>query len=142
MHSIIKISEAATLALHTMYFLSITTDRLVSTKEIATTFSISENHLAKVLQRLAKTGLVDSIRGPKGGFNLGKSSDEITLLQIYEAIEGPLELSDCLLDKPICGGGDNCVIFNGLLDLLNKQVKDYMGQKKLSELRNLFPKQV
>ena len=140
MHSIIKISEAATLALHTMYFLSITTDRLVSTKEIATTFSISENHLAKVLQRLAKTGLVDSIRGPKGGFNLSKSSDEITLLQIYEAIEGPLELSDCLLDKPICGGGDSCVIFNGLLDLLNKQVKDYMGQKKLSELRNLFPK--
>lgn len=138
MQSIIKISEAATLALHTMYFLSINPDRLVSTKEIATTFSISENHLAKVLQRLVKVGLIDSIRGPKGGFNLGRSSDQITLLEIYEAIEGPLELSDCLLSKPICGGGENCIIFNGLLDGINKQVKSYMGEKKLSELRNLI----
>ncbi|OGI03343.1 MAG: hypothetical protein A2104_10330 [Candidatus Melainabacteria bacterium GWF2_32_7] len=140
MQGVIKISEAATLALHTMYFLSISTNRLVSTKEIASTFTISENHLAKVLQRLVKVGLVESIRGPKGGFSLAKNSDNITLLEIYEAIEGTLEMSDCLLNEPICGGGDNCIIFGGLLDKINKQVKDYMEQKKLSELRNLFSK--
>lgn len=140
MQSIIKISEAATMALHTMYFLSINPDRLISTKEIASTFNISENHLAKVLQRLVKSGLINSIRGPKGGFSLAKKSEDITLLEIYETTEGPLILSDCLLYKPICDGGKHCIIFNGLIEQINNQVKDYLQQKKLSELENLFKK--
>ena len=136
--SLIKISDAVALGLHTMYYLSTHMDKLSSTKEIASTFSISENHLAKILQRLVKLGLVQSIRGPKGGFSLAKAGSEITLLDIFQAIEGPLEVADCLLSKPLCGGGHNCVLFSGLLEDLNTQIKDYMEKKKLSDLKNVF----
>jgi DNA-binding IscR family transcriptional regulator len=64
MSNVIKISEATTLALHTMFYLYLKKDQLVSTKEIAAMFGFSENHLAKVLQRLVKVGYVASIRGP------------------------------------------------------------------------------
>ena|SRR3989339_1294278 len=134
----LRISEASALALHTMYYLSTHTDGLVSTKEIASTFNISENHLAKVLQRLVKVRLVDSIRGPKGGFNLAKDSQKITLLDIFEAIEGRAELDDCLLHQSVCGGGKECVLFNGLIEEMNSQIQEHMKNKKLSDLKNLF----
>ena len=72
MSSVLKISDAATLALHTAVLLADRTEGPLTTKEIALTFGISEAHLAKVLQRLAKAGIVHSGRGPKGGFLLGK----------------------------------------------------------------------
>ena len=54
MNSILKISEAASIAIHAMFILASTPDKLFSNKEIATMLDVSENHLAKVLQRLAK----------------------------------------------------------------------------------------
>ena len=56
-------------------------------KEIAKGFDVSGHHLSKVLQRLVKSGLLRSIKGVNGGFILAKSSDQLTFLEIYEAIE-------------------------------------------------------
>lgn len=131
MGSILKISEAASIALHTMYYLSVNEDRLISTKEIAIVFCVSENHLAKVMQRLVKVGLVSSIRGPKGGFKLGRDKNGITLLEIYETIDGAIELGDCLFSSRACDG-ENCIL-GELVKNINKQVRDTFAQKKLSE---------
>ncbi|MFH0701960.1 MAG: Rrf2 family transcriptional regulator, partial [bacterium] len=54
------------------------------------------------LQHLAKIGFVSSIRGPKGGFKIKKNSDEIILIDIYEALEGTLDLEDCTFKCPLC----------------------------------------
>ncbi|MCK4620269.1 MAG: Rrf2 family transcriptional regulator, partial [Desulfobacterales bacterium] len=67
MSNIIKISEAASMAIHAMVFLASESGRIVPSREIATTLRSSEAHLSKVMQRLAKAGLVSSTRGPKGG---------------------------------------------------------------------------
>ena len=131
MSNLIKISEAASLAIHSMAILSAMDDRLLSTKEIAETLDASEAHLSKVLQRLARSGLVKSSRGPRGGFSLGKKSKEISLLDIFEAIEGPLKASDCLLKKPICRG--DCIL-GGLLSNVDKQVRKYLSEKTLREI--------
>ncbi len=128
----LHISEAAVLAFHAMAMLARDPDRLISTHEIANSLSISENHLAKVRQELAKAGLVDAFRGPTGGFKLAKSPAEITLMEVFEAIEGPYRPSDCLLGHPACDG-KNCVL-GGLVESVNGQVRAYLSGTTLAQL--------
>jgi len=135
MTNILKISEAASLALHTAVLLATDPSKLISTKNLASTLHASEAHLSKVLQRLEKSGIVESARGPKGGFRLGKSADEITLLDVYEAIDGRLSSDNCLFDERICNG--NCIMGKLLCDI-KKQVKDYLVQTKLITLTSVY----
>jgi len=128
----LKISEAASMGMHAMVLLAKNADRVVSTGEIAKTLEVSEAHLSKVLQRLGRGGLVKSVRGPKGGFLPGRPPGQITLLQVYESIEGPLTTRTCLFDRPVCNG-DGCIL-GDLLGAVNSEVKRYLGETKLSEL--------
>ena len=129
----LKISEAASLAMHTMALLAEDPERVLSTHQIATTLDASEAHLSKVLQRLAKAGLVTSIRGPRGGFLPAKRVDDVTLLEVYESIEGPITPKTCLLNRRICKG-DGCIL-GDLLVRVNREVRDYLSGTKLSELK-------
>lgn len=104
MSHLMKVSEAASLALHSMAYLAGNPGVNVSTRQIAERLKVSEAHLSKVLQRMAQAGLVKSSRGPKGGFTLKIPAESITLLDIFETIEGRLEATDCLLGIPICNG--------------------------------------
>lgn len=131
MSSILKISDAAAIAIHTMVLLASDKNKSFSNKEIALKLNASENHLSKILQRLTKNGLVESIRGPKGGFKISKGPEEITILSIYEAIDGPLEPTNCLMGAPVCNG--NCVL-GDLLSSINLKVKDYFENKTLKDL--------
>lgn len=136
MTSVLKISEAASLALHTMVLLAARPGKTMSNRDIAGLLKVSEAHLAKVLQRLGRAGLVTSQRGPKGGFSLGRDSREISLLAVYEAVEGPLESKSCLLGKPVCGGA--CIL-GGLLHKVGSEVSDYFAQTRLSDLTFPMP---
>ena len=126
--TILRISEAASIAMHTVFILASKADESLSTKDIATSLSVSENHLSKVLQRLTRAGLVISIRGPKGGFKLNPDKKDITLLEVYEAIDGPLQMSDCLLDRQVCHG--NCLL-GGLIASINKEVTEYLSKTSI-----------
>lgn len=130
MSNILKISEAASIGLHSMIMLAENPDKLLSVKDIAKEFDISANHLSKVLQRLVKAELVISIKGAKGGFRLAKKPDEIAFIEIYEAIDGKFNPSDCLLNKNVCQKG-TCIM-HGLVASVNKQVKEYFQDTKLS----------
>lgn len=132
MASILKISQATSLALHTMVFLAERPDAQVSTREIAATLRRSEYHLAKVLQRLTRAGLVRSVRGPKGGFRLLDGWEGITLLQIYEAMEGPLLPGNCISGEPVCTRV-KCIM-GGLTRMVNRQVMDYLNKTSLGGL--------
>ena len=135
MLNLLKISEAASLGLHASVFLAGNGKRLFSAKEMAEAMGASEAHLAKVLQRLAREGLVSSQRGPKGGFRLNRPADEITLLDVYQACEGPLPQADCLLSKPICQG--HCILGN-LIEDVGRQVSQYLSRTRLSDLASNF----
>jgi Rrf2 family protein len=132
MSSVLKISEATSLALHSMAFLAAKPEQATTTKEIAARFNVSEAHLSKVLQRLTKAGFVESTRGPKGGFALSRPADEISLLDVYEFMEGPLTSRKCLLGTPVCRGNE-CIL-GGLLETVDRQLRDYLSKAKLSEL--------
>ena len=132
MASIIQISEAASLALHSMVMLAASPGRSLTVKEITARTLVSEAHLSKVMQRLAKAGLVKSTRGPKGGFVLGDAGLSTSLLAIFESIEGPVADSGCLLTSRECPFRE--CLFDGLLGRMTAEFKEYMRTKKLEDL--------
>lgn len=127
----LKISEAASLALHAMVLLAGQSGGPLSTRQISAQLRVSDHHLSKVMQRLGRAGLVDSTRGPKGGFRLARRGSAITLLEIYEAVEGPFSGRACLLDRPACQGG--CAL-GGLVNILGSEVQAYLARTKLGDL--------
>ena len=132
MADIIKISDATALALHSMVHLAIKPKEQSTTAELAEVFDASKHHLAKVHQRLAKGGLVLSRRGPSGGIGLAKNPAKITLLEIYEVMEGPMTCHPCLFGKEACPRVD-CVLAD-LLPGLARQVRDYFETTTLAQL--------
>ncbi len=132
MANLLKISEAASLGLHIMTLLAVEPAKLLRVREAAETLGVSEAHLAKVMQRLAKAGLVEGVRGPRGGFLPARSPDRITLLEVYEAIEGPVEIRSCLFSTQLCSG-EHC-IFGNLINSVDSQIKQYLGETKLSQV--------
>ena len=136
MSSVIRISEAASLGLHAMVLLANEPQKALSTHHIAERLGVSETHRSKVLQRLARAGRVVSVRGPGGGFTLAEKNGDTTLLEVYEAIDGPLSDSTCLLGTPVCRG-ERCIL-GGLLEATNREVREYLESSTLSELCAAF----
>ncbi|NCO39780.1 MAG: Rrf2 family transcriptional regulator [Armatimonadetes bacterium CG_4_10_14_3_um_filter_66_18] len=129
-------SEAASIGIHAMALLAASGEKSLTNKEMAACLDASGAHLSKVLQRLSKLGYVRAIRGPKGGFFLAKPAEEITLLEIHEAIDGPMGVSVCLFGQPVCRG-ENCVL-GGLLHAVGNQVRDYLTNTRVSDLAPVF----
>jgi Rrf2 family protein len=130
---IINISEAANLAMHALsYIANHQEEAPVSTGHVAKAMEASEAHLSKVFQRLTKVGLVRSIRGPKGGFSLAKEPEEITLLEIYEALDGTLSNQDCLFGHPVCDR--NYCVFGDLITNVHDQIDNHFTHTTLADL--------
>jgi len=130
---ILNITEAANLALHSLVYLANNQDDWpISAARAAAPFSASEAHLNKVFQRLNKAGLVNSVRGPRGGFVLAREPEQITLLEIFEAIDGPLPREHCLLGNKSCNLG-SC-IFGGLLPTIHSMVSEHFSGTTLADL--------
>jgi len=130
MNSMLKLSEATSLALHSMCLMALSNGEMLRTKEIAEQLDCSVDHLAKVLQRLRKNHLIESTRGPKGGSRLAKEPSEISLFDIYEVFEGPFKLSYCMLDQPLCGG--KCLLFGDLLKEFDEKLKKHLKETTLA----------
>ena len=81
-----------------------------STREIAELYAMPQDLLAKILQKLAKGGLVVSHQGTKGGYQLGRPAASINVVQVVEAVEGGLSLTQCLTDVGACDQFDTCNI--------------------------------
>jgi Rrf2 family protein len=132
---ILKISDAATLGIHALVYLARhrDDDAPISTVQIARAYQVSENHLSKVMQRLARTGLVRSVRGPRGGFLLARQPEEIRLLDIYEAIDGALASGcHCMLGTYACGH-EQC-IFGNLARTVEQEVYDSFSRRTLKDI--------
>lgn len=132
----LKVSEASSLAMHAMGLLASQPDQSLSVKMIAARFKVSEAHLSKVMQRLVKVGLATSARGPKGGFTLAKSPERLTLLEVFEAIEGPFVATHCLFAAPLCDGS-SCLLGKVMVDV-NHLLHDRLSTTTLDKLGEFF----
>ena len=95
----LRFTKRADYGLMAIHYIAIT-DGLgaVSAKRIAEEFTIPPELMAKILQRLAKQGLIVSTNGPKGGYALARRPTEITVGQVIRALEGPISIVSCLED--------------------------------------------
>ncbi len=128
-------------------FGDVTRARIVNTKEIAEEYNIPPELLAKVLQTLARSGLIESHNGPKGGYLLVKSARDITIAQVLESIEGPLGITDCYHEKEgePCMQREHCTIRTPLLKvqdsiyqlLNNMTLQDMMGGTPLITVQSI-----
>jgi len=71
--------------------------------------SIPEKYLAKIIQDLRRSGMIRSVRGAHGGYLLNGDPADVTLLDVWEALEGPLCPVDCLENPEGCDQLDQCV---------------------------------
>lgn len=83
----------------------------ISIKEIAERQGISFSYLEQILHKLGKAGLIDSVRGPAGGYLLARQPSELTIGDIVRVLEGPIALSHCLEpgESAECYQADDCV---------------------------------
>lgn len=130
MPKLISLSEAASIALHGMVLVA-RSENLINVLKISEATQSSRHHVAKVFQRLVKENLVESHRGPNGGFSLKKKPENISFLDIYEAIEGDIEIGDCPLDKPICPF-KKCLMGN-IINGMTKEYVDYLAKQTLDQ---------
>lgn len=82
-----------------------------SLKRIASV-GIPRQYLEQLLGSLRRNGLIRSVRGANGGYQIAKPSGEITVLDILDAMEGPLALSDCIADDSQCAKAGKCHVRN------------------------------
>ncbi|MBW6498559.1 MAG: Rrf2 family transcriptional regulator [Bacteroidales bacterium] len=128
MAKLVHLSEAASLALHAMVMIARNKNH-VNVNTLAEEMGASRNHLAKVLQQLVKFNYLRSVRGPSGGFMLNKPPADISILDIYEAIEGKIDTPECPLDRPICPF-DKCLM-GGLIKDVTIQFREYFQGQTL-----------
>ena len=81
-----------------------------ATSAIAKEQNIPPSFLAKIISQLSIAGLLHTSRGARGGVTLARSPKEITLLEVVEAIDGPIQLNECVQGEGICAFEDNCPI--------------------------------
>lgn len=79
-------------------------------RQIAADMQIPANYLPQVLAELVRVGLVDSEPGPDGGYRLASSPTDVTLLEVIEAVEGPMTSEECVLRGGPCRWEDSCAV--------------------------------
>jgi Rrf2 family protein len=110
-------------------------DRPVTREDIAVRQKLPATYLAQLFASLTKAGLVDSVRGPGGGYVLGRASTEITAGEIIRAVEGPVVPVVCVADPRRCERASQCSL-RQLYSGLGQAIEIYLDGVSLDELCN------
>lgn len=104
-----------------------------SSKDIAEAYDIPPKLMAKVLQRLAKQGLLESQHGINGGYALARAASEITAFEVINAIEGPLMITSCYTQRGACFQTLRCTVREPLRRV-NESILNVLNTITISEL--------
>lgn len=104
-----QITRQADYAIRAVLYLSqIGVGQRASTSQIAQEQNIPPSFLAKIVSQLSVAGLLQTSRGARGGVSLARNPDTITLLEVIEAIDGPILLNECVADEANCTFSEDC----------------------------------
>ncbi len=104
-----------------------------SAREIAEQYDIPIELLAKVLQRLVRTGLLVSTQGTRGGYALGRAANVISVADVIQAIDGPLTVTACSTEKNDCEQYSKCSIRDPLWQI-RERIVAALADVTLSEM--------
>jgi FeS assembly SUF system regulator len=121
----LRLSKKADYALIAMKHLAQRADAGTSSsaREIAEQYGIPIELMAKVLQRLVRTGLLVSTQGTRGGYTLGRTSSAISVADVIQAIDGPLTVTACSTEKNDCEQYSRCSIRDSLWQIRERIVE-------------------
>ena len=131
-----RVSEAANLGLHALAVIAAGPEPVARAREIAARLKASAAHLAKVMVALEHAGLVTGTRGPAGGYRLTRPASRISLKEIYEAVEGPMQARACLFSEPVCDT-EGCAL-SSYFGKLNREVMRTLQRTRLTDLVKEF----
>jgi Rrf2 family protein len=104
-----QITRQADYAVRTVLHLARMGDQgLAATRTVAQEQNIPPSFLAKIISQLAIAGLLHTSRGARGGVTLARDPKDITLLEVVEAIDGPIQLNICVDGEDACTFEENC----------------------------------
>jgi Rrf2 family protein len=130
MNTLFNLSEAATIALHSLAIISNSEERL-NVNKLAEKTKFSKNHLAKIMNLLVRYNYLNSERGPYGGFIINPQTKQTSLFEILEAIEGRIEVFQCTIT---CG---NCYfsscLFGDQPKKFTSEFVNYLKEKTIAD---------
>jgi Rrf2 family protein len=103
-----QITRQADYAVRAVLHLARNGENRTATSSIAEEQRIPPSFLAKIISQLSIAGLLHTSRGARGGVTLARDPREITLLEVIEAIDGPIQLNECVGNTGTCAFDDNC----------------------------------
>jgi len=130
----LRLSKKADYALLSMRHLAAHHDRgAMSSRELAETYDIPTELLAKVLQKLVRGRLLVSVQGIRGGYGLGRPADRISVADVIQAVDGPLTVTACSDTDHSCDQYSKCNIRDPLWRL-RERIVQAMGTVSMAEL--------
>ncbi|MDR3579262.1 MAG: Rrf2 family transcriptional regulator [Oryzomonas sp.] len=116
-----------------VYLASRPADQVCLLSDIAAVVDVPPTFLAKIFQQFSKIGLVKSFRGTGGGFVIGRPADKITLLDVVEAVEGPIIPNRCVVNGINCDRSIACNVHPVWMNV-QSQVRGILEKVTLKEL--------
>ncbi len=104
-------------------------------RKIAERQSISIQYLEQIFVALRRSGLVRSVRGAQGGYELDKEADDIYVGDIVEILEGPVAPVDCLVKDDNCQQQDDCIT-RDVWQMVQESIEDVLYSMTLNDLKN------
>src|SRR5215469_6738800 len=105
-----------------------------SAKDVADAYGIPPEALAKILQRLAKAGLLHSQHGTNGGYTLARPAQTISAFEVIRAIDGPLFITSCVTVRGECGQSNKCTVREPLRKV-NESIEQVLKNIKISQMK-------
>jgi Rrf2 family nitric oxide-sensitive transcriptional repressor len=128
----VKLTKHTDYAFRVLIYLAAKKSEQLSTiKEVTDAFGISRDHVMKIVQKLAKAGLIGSIRGKQGGMKLGRPKEAINLKEVITLMEVTLLPVNC--DEPVCRIRQGCRLTGILFDAQEKFLQ-HVGQFTLADM--------
>ncbi len=133
--AMLKLTKKADYALMAMKHLAErASERSLSAKDVADAYGIPPEALAKILQKLAKAGLLQSQHGTNGGYTLARPAHTISAFEVIQAIDGPLFITSCVTVRGECDQTDRCNIREPLRKV-NESIEAVLKRIKISHMR-------
>ncbi len=105
-----KLSTRGKYGLYAMYYLAVHAGAGPQTLASISTVGVPRQYLEQLLGNLRRAGLVSTVRGAQGGYQIARAPQEITLRDIIDAVEGPIELSECASSDACCDRSGTCPV--------------------------------
>jgi len=133
-------SKSCIYAIRAAIYLAVNSEReFIPIKEVANELNISFHFLTKILQTLSQSGIIESVKGPKGGATLKDPANQITVYRIITAIDGEKFFESCVLNLPGCKDDNPCSLHSIWADTrkkLKSEFKNATLEKLAKEIQN------